>query len=306
MALRLRQSDIREQNDFKFSKDQLRQSIPRTIFVTGEWMPNSSEVSKIQSNMNLAKAQTTLGQAAVNAKFAKWAPLGSLIKYFSDDDMEESVYKLSKMLKDRGVTDYAFSAYSNLSPGAYRADLWRYMVLWAEGGVYLDANLQLKEKLEEFIDFEKDELVLVKDEGASHMKQDGWRGAGYWNAIMAASPFNVYLEGVIKGVVERIRNHQYGRSPIDVTGPQALYQELEKQGPEYKKHLRCDLKFTPPIKHERYGHLENKKGKRLHTTKDNLLHHFWKDSVHYGYLWSNHLVYCDEQTSSTVTRLCRK
>merc|ERR1719161_2751193 len=164
--------------------------------------------------------------------------------------MEESVYKLSKMLKDRGVTDYAFSAYSNLSPGAYRADLWRYMVLWAEGGVY--------------------------------------------------------LEGVIKGVVERIRNHQYGRSPIDVTGPQALYQELEKQGPEYKKHLRCDLKFTPPIKHERYGHLENKKGKRLHTTKDNLLHHFWKDSVHYGYLWSNHLVYCDEQTSSTVTRLCRK
>ena len=32
-------------------------------------------------------------------------------------------------------------AYDSLIPGAYKADLWRYCVLYINGGIYLDSHL---------------------------------------------------------------------------------------------------------------------------------------------------------------------
>ena len=45
------------------------------------------------------------------------------------------------------------AAYDRLIPGAFRADLWRYCVLWVYGGVYLDI------KYECVGDFRLDDLV---------------------------------------------------------------------------------------------------------------------------------------------------
>lgn len=280
-------------------------SIPHTVFVTGEWEANSSELSTVHSNIKMAevnfKQHTMSMQARVEEQLAKWMPLGSTIKYFSTKDMEESARSISKMLKDRGVTDHAFEAYSNLRPGAFRADLWRYMILWAEGGVYLDANLQLNEKLEKWVDFDKDELVLIEDGGCS-AETPGARKpyGGYWNAMMAAAPQNVYLEGVIKTVVENIKSHYYGADPLDITGPRALYQALQKQGPEYLDHLRCDLKWRfdlQKVTPKNAWHM-------MFARKDEHLHHRYTEGVHYNSMYIKHQVYCDEPGPTPHAGLC--
>ena len=115
----------------------------------------------------------------------------------------------------------AFQAFTNLRPGDQRADLWRYMVLWDEGGVYLDMHIRLLQPLSSWINFDSDDLVLVKDLGYE----------SYWNALMAASPKDVRLELLIKEVVRRIKDHEYGKSTLDVTGPQVLYQITSSQHP---------------------------------------------------------------------------
>ena len=50
--------------------------------------------------------------------------------------------------------------YDMLLPGAYRADFWRYCVLYKNGGIYVDAGLKLMVNLDRYLDYD---LILVKD-----------------------------------------------------------------------------------------------------------------------------------------------
>merc|ERR1719183_2020925 len=76
------------------SPERLKSRIPRTIWVTGEWSENSTEVNRtIQHNYNYGhvfRSEDALRWQVEN-KFAKWAPVGSYIRYFTNDDMDESV-----------------------------------------------------------------------------------------------------------------------------------------------------------------------------------------------------------------------
>merc|ERR1719424_703109 len=134
----------------------------------------------------LEKRATTV-QAQLEEYYGNWAPIGSYIRYFTDEDMDDAVRKISTMLAGRGIKDVD-KAYFNLRPGAFRADVWRLVQLWAEGGVYLDANINLTCSLNEWIDFSNDELVVVTDTGVRD---------GIWNAMMAAEPRNQYIESAI-------------------------------------------------------------------------------------------------------------
>ena len=42
----------------------------------------------------------------------------------------------SRDLRAAGVESGVYSAFRALRPGAFRADLWRYIMLWAHGGMY--------------------------------------------------------------------------------------------------------------------------------------------------------------------------
>ena len=53
-------------------------------------------------------------------------------------------------------------AYDRLLPGAYKADLWRYCVLYKTGGVYLDIKFQCEPGFS-LMEFTKDNETFVLD-----------------------------------------------------------------------------------------------------------------------------------------------
>ena len=55
--------------------------------------------------------------------------------YFNDTQLEESVRQLDAELKDEGIVGL-YAAFKNLKPFAFRADLWRYAILYVCGGIY--------------------------------------------------------------------------------------------------------------------------------------------------------------------------
>jgi hypothetical protein len=216
----------------------------------------------------------------VEQKFEKWAPVGSHIRYFTDVDMDLSVRNISKMLEVRGIggVDHA---YFNLRPGAFRADVWRLMQLWADGGVYLDVNINLTRPLTDWIDFSHDELVIVTDTGVPD---------GIWNAMMAAEQRNQYIERAIADITGHILQHYYGTNPLAITGPIALGLSVRFR-PGYPRGLRRDLEWkdgkVTNVK-------ESDKDAAAVARKDETLHD--KDpSKHYDPMWHNRQVYCDQR-----------
>jgi mannosyltransferase OCH1-like enzyme len=59
-------------------------------------------------------------------------------EYFLYDDK-----MCRKFIKEHFHEEVVF-AFDKLKPGAYKADLWRYCVLYIHGGIYLDINFREK------------------------------------------------------------------------------------------------------------------------------------------------------------------
>jgi mannosyltransferase OCH1-like enzyme len=53
----------------------------------------------------------------------------------------------------------AYRAFKLLRPRAFRSDLWRWMVLWKNGGIYMDAKIAFN-KTVDWLDFKNDEFVM--------------------------------------------------------------------------------------------------------------------------------------------------
>jgi mannosyltransferase OCH1-like enzyme len=101
-------------------------------------------------------------------------------------------------------------AYDRLIPGAYKADLWRYCVLFICGGIYLDIKYRPNKGFK-FINLcEKQHFVLDAD------------GVGIYNAVMVSKPANIALFKAIRQIVSNVQNNYYGDSPLSPTGPQLL------------------------------------------------------------------------------------
>ena len=108
--------------------------------------------------------------------------------------------------------DDVLEAYNKLIPGAYKADLWRYCVLYINGGVYLDI------KYSNVGNFNL--IQLTDDEYFVPDIQES--GGGVYNAFMICKPGNAILKEAIQKVVENVQNEYYGESGLHPTGPMLL------------------------------------------------------------------------------------
>lgn len=142
---------------------------------------------------------------------------------------------------DKDVVD----AYDRLIPGAYKADLWRYCVLYKDGGIYMDIKLQCEPnfKLLELVDKEhfvldrpyiktislNDELAWLQSPNYSnsvYYKVDSnlWENSniGLYNAFMVCKAGNPILKDCIDIIVKNTKNKNYGYNPLYPTGPGLL------------------------------------------------------------------------------------
>ena len=58
--------------------------------------------------------------------------------------------------------EYVFRCYSALNVGAAKADLWRYCILYKNGGVYLDIDSEILQPLDELIR-EEDQCIITRE-----------------------------------------------------------------------------------------------------------------------------------------------
>ena len=72
--------------------------------------------------------------------------------YLYDDKMCREFIK-------QNFSDDVLYVFDKLKPGAYKADLWRYCILYINGGIYIDIKFKCNEKLINFLDQE----YYVKD-----------------------------------------------------------------------------------------------------------------------------------------------
>lgn len=125
-------------------------------------------------------------------------------RYFDSNDCRDFIASNF----NRDVLD----AYDTLIPGAYKADLWRYCILYINGGVYADSAMICKTSLRDFID-KDDEFITAIDQGVK---------GGIYNAFICSTQKNPILKRAIDLVVQRVSNREYGYRDLYPTGPIAL------------------------------------------------------------------------------------
>jgi mannosyltransferase OCH1-like enzyme len=112
----------------------------------------------------------------------------------------------------QNFNEEVLNAYNKIVPGAYRADLWRYCVLYINGGVYMDI------KYSNVGDFKliqlTDDEYFVPDLESS--------GGGVYNAFIICKPRNEILLRAIQNTVKNVHNEYYGESALCPTGPMSL------------------------------------------------------------------------------------
>ena len=109
-------------------------------------------------------------------------------------------------------------AYDALIPGAYKADLWRYCVLYKRGGIYLDIKYFCVNGFK-LIDL-TDKEYFIRDIEQS--------GSGIYNAFMICNAGNQKMLNCINKVVDNVKNRYYGERIFDPTGPTLLVKEFSQ------------------------------------------------------------------------------
>ena len=167
------------------------------------------------------------------------------------------------------------NAFDTLIPGAYKADLWRYCVLFINGGIYLDIKYQAVNQFKFINLLEKEHWVLDAD------------GDGIYNALIVARPGNTILKRAIDQIVGNVKNRYYGSNCLEPTGPKLLssyFSYHEKQS------LDMNHEFYFDDFNNRFiylNHIPILKSYNGYLTDYNNT----KNTEHYAALWSQRRIY---------------
>jgi mannosyltransferase OCH1-like enzyme len=185
---------------------------------------------------------------------------------FDDDDCREFIRN--------NFEESVLRAYDGLIPGAYKADLWRYCVLYKLGGVYLDIK---------YLPVNGFKLVNLLEK--EHFCLDADRN-GIYNAVMVCKAGNEILRQAIDQIVVHVRNKYYGGGALDPTGPGLLAHYFSREQKNamdlsHEFHISFNYRFVlfnGYYVFQSYPEYINE-------------HNHNKKVDHYGNLWNNRNIY---------------
>jgi mannosyltransferase OCH1-like enzyme len=82
-----------------------------------------------------------------------------------------------------------FNVYNSYKANILRADLWRYMCLYINGGLYVDLDILCKESIENFFNLSHN-FIASEDPN----------GPGYSQMIFACEPNSIFLKNIIDNI----------------------------------------------------------------------------------------------------------
>lgn len=169
-------------------------SIPKNVYQTYK----RPIPSVIQESMSILQKQNK------NFKF-----------YFFDDEMCQNFIKEHF---DKNV----LNAYNILIPGAYKADLWRYCVMYIKGGIYIDCKYIMNENytLDSLLNSE----YYVRDVNAILRYNEEY----IYQALLVSKPKNRLFLKCINKIVDNVNSRNICRCDLDVTGPRLFSDQLRE------------------------------------------------------------------------------
>jgi mannosyltransferase OCH1-like enzyme len=172
-----------------------------------------------------------------------------------------------------------FKAYNNLIPNAYKSDLWRYCVLYINGGIYYDIKFSCKNNFKFIYLTEKEEFI-------SDIEKNN-----YINGLLVAKPKNEILKKCINKIVFNVKNKFYGTSSLHPTGPKLLGSFFTLDEYYNNPNYFCVKKIG-----ENFNHHCVVFNNRIILLSDNILYRICQSKnqlkPHYGDLWVKKNIYC--------------
>jgi mannosyltransferase OCH1-like enzyme len=106
------------------------------------------------------------------------------------------------------------NAYNKLIPSSYKSDLWRYCILYINGGIYMDIKFSYVNGFRFLALTEKEYFVRDRDiDGNMRLTLNG---------LIAVKPRNEIMIKCIYQIIENVKNNYYGINCLDPTGPGLL------------------------------------------------------------------------------------
>jgi len=143
------------------------------------------------------------------------------MELFDDDDMDTWI----KMNWSKHVYD----TYSKLHVGAAKADLWRYLILYKNGGVYLDMDSIINRPLDELIQID-DSAIISREGNEGYFMQ--------WMLIFEKE--HPILRATIDKCINNINNPNT-KDVVFLTGPGVFTEAINEA---YSKHTDRKLWYT--------------------------------------------------------------
>jgi hypothetical protein len=182
--------------------------------------------------------------------------------------------------------DNVVTTFDKLIPGAYKADLWRYCILYINGGIYLDIKYEPINGFSfNYLNPNKEYFVLERP--------GFWENNHYgiYNALMICKPKNETLLHCIRHIVENVKNNYYGINSLHPTGPGLLGKmyfnplTISQQISEFEMRYDCDkydwILYKNKVIFKNYDEY------RLEQKKNSL-------NKHYVFLWNKKQIYSRE------------
>jgi mannosyltransferase OCH1-like enzyme len=152
----------------------------------------------------------------------KWKDLNKEYKYkFYDDD------DCRNFIKEHFGNEVSI-CFDILIPGAFKADLFRYCVLYIKGGVYADIDTEPLISLSDILQNYNYDFVSVKEKNNI---------PGIYQAFIACKPKILFLKKVIEQIVTNVKNKYYPnlkkyKDPwigvLSITGPVLLANKVNE------------------------------------------------------------------------------
>jgi hypothetical protein len=170
-------------------------------------------------------------------------------------------------------------AYDSLIPRAYKADLWRYCVLFINGGIYIDIKYKCANGFKLIALTEKEYFVRDIE---SRFKLT-------YNALIVCLPNSNIMLGCINKIVENVKNKYYGERDLFPTGPGLLGSFFtDEQIKNFELHHgKCIIRNILDTIYICYNN-------KIILGKYNEYYEEQKQTQNvprYGYLWSKKMIY---------------
>lgn len=180
------------------------------------------------------------------------------IHIFDNSAMAKSVQIIDRQLSSsKNNLHGAWESWSALRPWAYRADLWRLMILWSEGGVYLDSKMRLRAPLTDWATIlpGREQLVLCRDTAMRAWQSTklsknnnntiNTRVPVLWTGAMAAPKESPVVLEAIRILVQNVQHRTYSLlGEEDALKDMSDFRTLAITGPVLIGYVASMEKFT--------------------------------------------------------------